>query len=33
LLLSISNMETKPVPLLQNDLPFRKYLAYTMKSV
>jgi hypothetical protein len=32
LLLSISNLETKPVPLQQTDLPFRKYLAYTMKS-
>ena len=32
LLLSISNMETKPTPL-STDLPFRKYLVFTMKSV
>ena len=32
LLLAISNLETKPTPL-QTELPFRKYLAFTMKSV
>ena len=33
LLLSIANLETKPTVIQVGDPTFRKYLAYTMRSV